>query len=526
LTKLIRISLCASAAIAAILLMATAAYAAEGKVRYVKPAQSDLEPLVDQNKPFISQHYWRVRAYPPSWDRHLSWFPGAWAYKDAYALYNPRFYPPGHVSEPRADWILKDAQGRRLYIPFDCNGSYCSQFAADVGNPDFRRWWIDDAKRTIQKGYKGIFVDDLTLWARVGDGAGGDAQPIDPRTGGPMSDATWARYMAEFMEQLRRELPAGAEIVHNVLWYGPELEGPMNPYIRRQVAAADYLEVERGYTDTHPGTGKWSYETCLKWVDYVHSQGKGIVADSYTDSRQGAEYELAASLLVNEGRDSLSTGYKPRPGNWWSGYDVDLGAAKGRRYRWNGVYRRDFERGFVVVSPPGSSVSAGVGPGFRNLDGAPVSSVNLGSKGGAVLLGVTGPVELPPAQLPTQTVVQPIPNPPYTPPTTHTKPGSTPPPTGLPKPAKPRRIRLPHAVHVRGKVLRATSGRVEVKLQRKIRRRWRHVRKATVGLARNGRFRKTFIRLRRGRYRIRAKYLGHRKAKVSLSSARHFRIRF
>ena len=36
--------------------------------------------------------------------------------------------------------------------------------------------------------------------------------------------------MAEFMEQIRRELP-GAEIVHNSLWF----DGDSDPYIRRQL---------------------------------------------------------------------------------------------------------------------------------------------------------------------------------------------------------------------------------------------------------------------------------------------------
>ena len=35
----------------------------------------------------MSDHYWRLRTYAPYFDSRLSWFGGAWAYYDAYAIY-------------------------------------------------------------------------------------------------------------------------------------------------------------------------------------------------------------------------------------------------------------------------------------------------------------------------------------------------------------------------------------------------------------------------------------------------------
>jgi hypothetical protein len=492
-----------------------------GKIKFAKPAQADLENTgIAQNSAFISSRYWRVRAYPPSWDGYLSWFPGAWGYKDAYALYNPAAYPPGHVSAPNMNWVLKDAQGRPLYIPFGCDGTECPQYAADLGNPDFRRWWIDGAKQYIQSGYKGVFVDDMTLYPRVSDAASNQIRPIDPRTGQPMTDSAWARYAVEFLEQLRAEIKAirpDAEVVSNVLWYTPALGGAQDEYVKRLIAANDYLEIERGYTDTHPQSNPYySWETCLRWVDYAHSQGKGIVADSYASTRAGAEYELATSLLVNEGRDSLSTGYRALPTNWWPGYETDLGAAKGRRYAWNGGWRRDFERGTVIVAPPGTTVSGAVGDGLKDLDGTTRTSVSLSDKSGIVLLGQAPPPPPPPPAI----VVSPTPNP---------KPGQVkkPRPKGQARvqslsQSRTRQRRLRRTVLVRGRLIRGEAGRLRLTLARRHMGHWHAVRARTIRVMPKLAFRLTFRHLARGRYRVTARYVGRGRA----HKTRRFRLHY
>ena len=134
----------------------------------------------------------------------------------------------------------------------------------------------------IAKGYKGIFVDDVNLAFNVGNGAGQPVAPIDPRTGVPMTHDAWQRYFAEFMEQLRAELPATAEIVQNQVYFHVGLS---SPYVKRAIEAATYIEIERGVNDTglRGGTGKFGFETVLAWIDYAHSRGKGVIYDVQAD---------------------------------------------------------------------------------------------------------------------------------------------------------------------------------------------------------------------------------------------------
>jgi hypothetical protein len=150
----------------------------------------------------MRENYYRMQTYSPYFDSRLSWYPWAWEYKDAYAI-----KPAWDVFAEHPEWVLRDANGEMLYIPWGCSGGTCPQYAADVGNPEFRKWWIEGAKSKIALGYDGIWVDDVNLEWRIGNGNGDSVRPIDPRTGSEMTLADWRRYFAEFMEQLRAALP-------------------------------------------------------------------------------------------------------------------------------------------------------------------------------------------------------------------------------------------------------------------------------------------------------------------------------
>ena len=169
----------------------------------------------------------------------------------------------------------------------------------------------------------------MNLAFKVSDGSGNRVAPIDPRTGQTMTHTNWQRYFAEFMEQLRDELPASAEIVHNQVYFDVGLS---SPYVRRAIDAATHIEVERGVNDTGitSGTGTFGFETVMAWVDYIHSRGKNVVYD--VQASWGREYALATYFLTSNGKDGLGMDLGGLPDNWWSGYDSDLGAPLGPRY--------------------------------------------------------------------------------------------------------------------------------------------------------------------------------------------------
>lgn len=359
---------------------ATAAPA--GAVRLSKTADSDMDGVLAHAGParraWFRRHYERMRTYAPWFNKRLSWYRGAWAYQDLYAVYTD-----GREDGSRLRWVLRDSAGRRLYIPWGCNGRTCPQYAADPGDPRFRSDWIADARRMLRAGYRGLYVDDASLAMRVSNTAGQQVAPIDPRTGAPMRSADWQRYVTAFLEQIRRAFPK-VEIVHNSLWWVSPLRDPIH---RRQVLAADWLVIEHAFSDVGltGGSGHASFAACMRHVDALHRMGRRVVFDGDGSTPASRELLLAGYLMVNDGSDLLSATGGTDPSRLWAGFAKNLGRARGARYHWRGVWRRDFRRGTALLSDPGSPTRALRVRG-RRISGERVTRVTLGDRDGAVIL--------------------------------------------------------------------------------------------------------------------------------------------
>jgi Hypothetical glycosyl hydrolase family 15 len=355
----------------------------EGVVHFVGSANSAFDKFTVHRDPsygaFLRRHMWRMIVYSPYFDDKTRWYPSGWTYDDAYAI-----YPGSPLATQHPEWILRDAAGNRLYIPFACAAGSCPQYAGDISNPAFRAAWIAVAKARLAHGYRGLFIDDVNMEFRVSNGQEQHVAPIDPATHQPMTYDAWRSYMAQFMEQVRAALPH-TEIVHNSIWFADSPTRTSDPLIRREILAADYINLERGVTDLTANTGPLSLASFLSYIDVVHGLGRGVLLDSRVTDRQATEYSLAGYFLISSGNDGVSAGGMT-PTHWWTGFDVNLGDANGPRRSWNGLLRRDFTGGMVLLDEPGSpGQTVSLPRTMRNLDGREVKSVTVAPAGGVVL---------------------------------------------------------------------------------------------------------------------------------------------
>jgi hypothetical protein len=316
-------------------------------------------------------------------------------YKDSYAI-----KPHWDVLREHPEWVLRDRQGRMLFIDWGCENGSCPQYAADVGNPEFRRWWIEGARALIARGYAGLWIDDVNMAWRISDGQGEEVIPRDPRTGRDMTLADWQRDLAAFMLEVRAALPA-TEIAHNAIWYAGAFDDPL---IARQIDAADFINLERGATDKglKGGGGEWGFERFLAFIDTVHRRGRSVVLMDYGTTIAEREFGLAAWFLVSQGRDLMSSDQLAwtAPDKWWPGYGLNLGPAHGPRYPWRGVLRRDFDCGTVLLNQPDMPVRRLVpGGGFTDIEGRPVASVTLEPRSAVILKRACVPAASPPGRL-------------------------------------------------------------------------------------------------------------------------------
>ena len=372
------------------------------KIRLVKQTTPAFEKYLSSASPtvqaWIRQHYWRMQVYSPYFDSKTTWYPNGWIYLDAYAIYAT---PPSgweDIAMTHPEWILKDRWGNRLYIPWDCDTLQrtCPQYAADFSNAHYRSYWLQKAKDYLARGaYGGLWIDDVNLDFDVGDGEGKPITPVDLNTGATMTENNWRRYFAGFVEDIRRAFP-GVEIVHNSVWYsgGPELDS--NPYVQRQIAAADFINIEHGVNDPNltGGAGPWSLEALLSFIERVNSRGKGVVLGGIggaSGDPAAVEFGLACYFLISDGRNAAGDpGAVTSPDFLPAAFDLDLGSALGTRTKWNGLHRRDFESGLVLVNPPGApAASVSFRQSYRRLDGTTVQSLILKPRQGAILLKST-----------------------------------------------------------------------------------------------------------------------------------------
>jgi hypothetical protein len=121
-------------------------------------------------------------------------------------------------------------------------------------------------------------------------------------------------------------------------------------------------------------------------VDRVHAAGHGVTLEEYTVDRPGLEYSLAGYFLISTGRDRIGDA-ATNPGNWWKGFDVDLGEAAGPRTWHDGVFQRTFSGGMVLLGEPGLSPrKISLPHTFSTLDGEKVNSVDIRAREGIILL--------------------------------------------------------------------------------------------------------------------------------------------
>jgi hypothetical protein len=330
-------------------------------------------------------HFYRMGVFSPYFDAKSSWYPDAVVYVNLYGVDSGT-----SILKEHPEWILHDGRGRMLYIPFACAKGSCARYAGDVASAGFRQWWIQQMKIVLGRGrYRGLWIDDVNMEFRVGNGTGEEEAPIDSTTGKRMSWDAWRGHIASFTEDIRRAFP-DSEIVQNPIWFaGPQPGRDDDSAIKRQIRTADNINIERGIATDQGltgGTGEWSLNALFGYIDRVHAAGPGVTLGEYDLDDRSREYSLAGYFLISNGNDRIGDG-NSYPENWWRGWDVDLGEPTGPRAYNNGIYRRSFSRGMVLLGEPGAAPQTVRLPSeFTTLSGMKITSAMISPKQGMVLI--------------------------------------------------------------------------------------------------------------------------------------------
>ena len=282
-------------------------------------------------------------------------------------------------SESQPDWFLRDGAGRTIE-----SSGYGYLTAMDVGHPAYQQRWADNvASEVASEGWDGVFLDDVNPTMKYHTDPGRIAKyPNDAA----WSDAT-RRALAAITPRIRA---VGKLAVANIgTWHEhyatgrawlQHLDGAMQEnFVKWGTSPSD------GYVWDWP-TGGWS--TMLEMVRETERQGKLFlgIAHSQNGDAPAARYGWATVLLAGQGRSYFALHGDYANETWFPEYDYRLGtpsaaAAQGP----DGVWRRRFEHGLVVVNPTTGARSVELGGTYSGSGLSSATSASLAPTSALIL---------------------------------------------------------------------------------------------------------------------------------------------
>jgi hypothetical protein len=327
------------------------------------------------------------------------------------------FYNASGVTYPDAQangWFIHNKSGGLI----TSNGwGYLT--ALKVGSASFQQRWADNVIAELQqKGWDGVFMDDVNPTLKY---------HTDPTNVSEYpNDGSYQAAMASALDNIApRVRGAGKLVMGNIGGWSEYYSVGTSWLTKLDGAMWEHFTKETTSTTSGYQTGS-AWQANLNMVKEAERRGKtflGVSHSAATDAA-AARYGWATVLLGAGGKSYFSLAPDYTSETWFPEYDYDIGEPTGpESVDSNGVHRRVFTRGLVLVNPSGSSQSVSFGGSFSGSGLTSAQSATMGPHSGLVLYGQqTGDTTPTPDPTPTPT------------PTPAPTPTPTPDPTPTPTP--------------------------------------------------------------------------------------------
>jgi hypothetical protein len=274
------------------------------------------------------------------------------------------------------DWFMHNADGERLH------NSDFNWDLHDISNADWRKYWVDSVISDMRtNGAAGIFADSFDA------GIGGfwfdqyDQRFADANAGNAdvwPNGVTWLDQLNDFIGYVEDQFAATSEQFSFI----PNLDALATSW-----ATLDYSKLDGAFLE---GFGDWGPNylngDTSDWVLSVNRALSMTSADKIVimqpslldspDSDIGQlqrGFDLGTYLLIKGDHTYINivSGDSETGAYYFPEYTIDLGKANAgpatdvSQYAWNGIYRRDFQKGFVLVNPTNDSVTVDLGQSYQ-----------------------------------------------------------------------------------------------------------------------------------------------------------------
>ncbi len=244
------------------------------------------------------------------------------------------------------DWVRREHPEWLLYTPSGEPARYWygQSVMCNLAVESFKEYLVSRARSIVERGYDGVFLDDVHVDPAGLGGPLYDRPVYDEARYGP-----WVDHLVDLFRRVKSE--TGAVIIYNAGWAPPD---------ERLMEVADGVMLE-----SHPGSWRGDYRSPTYYLrdwETIYSislaaqryaeRGKIVVALSYGGDEGTALYTYAAARLFDfyywYSVPALDTIPESKV------LKLDLGEPLGGHREEGGAYFRVHSKGVVVLNPTGA----------------------------------------------------------------------------------------------------------------------------------------------------------------------------
>lgn len=277
--------------------------------------------------------------------------------------YIEKNHPEWFLLQNQASTEYKNPDARIRWDPRHPKTYNYNRFFLDIGNPEFRRWAVNEFINKLEKtkqsgsgGYSGLAVDNVLLddWVQL-------QTKRYPNWKYAGKTEQWTEYFLQYLEELQKALKSQGYllIANHTADYSSNAERNV---FQKLMEVSDGL-VDEGCLMSSEGRlwdgtqWEWSlknHEEILKrgiydwWIFIPTTENPELEKDQFY-------YTFCSFLLIKDEQFSLFGTIRRQDGRtldpWYEEYNLPLGSPVGPRYLKDGCWVRTYTNGTVVVNP-------------------------------------------------------------------------------------------------------------------------------------------------------------------------------
>ena len=294
----------------------------------------------------------------------------------ATATASPSGVSYAQANRDNPEWFLRNTSGQRF-----TSWSYGWNWTMDIGNSAYQARWAKNVLAELQaRGWDGVFMDDVNPTMRY---------HYDPaKVAKYPSDAAYSAATRSALAGITPSIRAGGKLaVANIgAWSSYSSTG--TDWLRYLDGAMDEMFLKWGNA-AGQGYDASRWQTQVNEIKAAARQGKQFIGITHSDptDAKAARYGYATMMLATSGgHGSFALAHDYTQETWSPEYDYDLGSPTAVDTKdANGVYRRRFQRGIVLVNPTTVTKHVDFGAYYRGSGLARTRSTDMAPTSGLVL---------------------------------------------------------------------------------------------------------------------------------------------